>query len=144
MSPNHIKSYGLVTTSMSPSPGWKLCFLFCGSGPENGHEAALELVSGGNIGCALHHFSSPTRWDGSRGEARSGNGPKPPKTKMHMIIFITNSKRYEAIEQLEAHFSMHVARPARPTRVPDPAGQPGGCPAGLSATGVPLPLLGRP
>ncbi len=39
----------------------------CGSGPENGHETVLELVSLANFGCVLHHFSSPTRLKGSRG-----------------------------------------------------------------------------
>ncbi len=49
----------------------------CGSGPENCHETALELVSGVNFGRGLHHFSSPTRWNGSRGQVRPETGQKP-------------------------------------------------------------------
>jgi hypothetical protein len=33
-----------------------LNFVYCGSVPENGHETALELVSGANFGCVLHRF----------------------------------------------------------------------------------------
>ena len=33
---------------------------------ENGHETALELVSGANFVCALQHFSGPARFKGSR------------------------------------------------------------------------------
>ncbi len=49
----------------------------CGSGPEHGYETALELVSGANFGCVLHLFSSPTRWNGSRGEVRPETAQKP-------------------------------------------------------------------
>ncbi len=52
---------------------------YCGSGPEHGHETALELVYGANLGCVLHHFSSPTRWNGSRGQVRPETGRKPNK-----------------------------------------------------------------
>ncbi len=48
-----------------------------GSGPENGHELALYLVSGVNFGCVLHHVSSPTRWSGSRGQVRPETDQKP-------------------------------------------------------------------
>ncbi len=34
----------------------------------NGHETALQLVSGANFGPVLHHFSSSTRLDGSQGQ----------------------------------------------------------------------------
>ena len=36
----------------------------------NCHEVALELASGANFGCVLHHFSGPTRLKGSRGQVR--------------------------------------------------------------------------
>ncbi len=49
---------------------------YCGSGPGNSHETALELVSGVNVGCVLHHFSSPTRWKGSRVQVRPVTGQK--------------------------------------------------------------------
>ena len=52
-------------------------FVNCGSGLTNRHETALELVSGANFGCVLHHFSSPTRWNGSRGQVRPETGEKP-------------------------------------------------------------------
>ncbi len=51
---------------------------------------ALELVSGADFGCVLHHFSSPTRLDGSRGQVRPEMGLKP---KIQILIFITYSKR---------------------------------------------------
>ncbi len=53
-----------------PSLSHTLEILNCGSGPENGHETALELVSGANFGCVLHHLSRPTRWNGSWGQVR--------------------------------------------------------------------------
>ncbi len=53
--------------------------LNCGSGPENGHETALDLVSWADFGCVLHHFSSPTRWSGSRGQVRPETGQKTNK-----------------------------------------------------------------
>ena len=62
--------------------------MICGPGPEHGHEAALELVSGVNFVCVLNHFASPTRWNGSRGQVRPENGPKPAKTKIKIIISI--------------------------------------------------------
>jgi hypothetical protein len=33
-------------------------------------------LSGANFGCVLHHFSSPTRWNGSRGQVRPETGQK--------------------------------------------------------------------
>ncbi len=50
----------------------------------------LELVSGANFGCVLHHLSSPSRFDGSRGQAWPEIGQKP---KIHILIFITYTKR---------------------------------------------------
>ncbi len=47
-----------------------------GSGTEHGNETAVELVSGANVGCVLHHFSSPTRWNVSRGQVRPEVGQK--------------------------------------------------------------------
>ena len=38
--------------------------------PENGHQMALEVVSGAHFGCTLHHFSSWTRLRGSWGRFR--------------------------------------------------------------------------
>ncbi len=35
--------------------------------PGNGHDMALELVSGANCRCVLYHSSSLTRLNGSRG-----------------------------------------------------------------------------
>jgi hypothetical protein len=51
-----------------------------GSGPENGHGTALELVSGAHFVRVLHHVSSPTRWNGSRGQVRPETGQKPNKS----------------------------------------------------------------
>ncbi len=68
-----------------PDPGGNLSYLrlvthfeFSSvSGPESGHETALEFVSGANLGHVLHDFSSPTRWNGSRGQVRPETGQKP-------------------------------------------------------------------
>ncbi len=57
----------------------------CGSGPEHGHETALVLVSGANCGCGLHRFSSPTRWNVSRGQVRPETGRKP-KTNYDLCL----------------------------------------------------------
>ncbi len=55
-------------------------FEFSIVGPDqHGHETALELVSGANIGGVLHRFSSPIRWNGSRGQVRPETGQKPYK-----------------------------------------------------------------
>ncbi len=59
----------------------------CGSGPENDHETALDLVSGADVRCILHDLSSPTRWNGSRGQVRR------PKSKIKITVFITYSER---------------------------------------------------
>ncbi len=64
-----------------------------GSGPEKGHETALELVPGSNFGCVLHHVSSPTRWNGSRGQAGPENGPTPAKPKVKSTTVLTYCKR---------------------------------------------------
>ncbi len=40
------------------------------------HDMALELVSGANSRCVLHHVSSPTRWNGSRGQVWPRNDRK--------------------------------------------------------------------
>ena len=56
---------------------------------ENGHERALELVSGANFGCVLHHFSGPTHLEGSRGQVRQGIGQKPRK----QVLFLRNGLR---------------------------------------------------
>ncbi len=43
------------------------------SRPGNGHETALQLVSGADFSCVLHHFSSLTRRSESRGQGRPEN-----------------------------------------------------------------------
>ncbi len=62
-----------------------------GSGPENGHETALELVSGANFGCVLHHFSSPARLDWSRGQVLPELVQNPKIQIIILIKFSTNS-----------------------------------------------------
>ncbi len=47
-----------------------------GPRPGNCHDMALELVSGVNVTCVLRHFSSLTRWSGSRGQVWPGNDRK--------------------------------------------------------------------
>jgi hypothetical protein len=37
--------------------------------------------------CVLHHFSSPTRWNGSRGLVRPETGPKHQQTETKMFSF---------------------------------------------------------
>ncbi len=64
-----------------------LTILKCGSGPESGHETALELVSGANFGCVLHQLSSPTRWNGSRGQVRPETGQTPNTNYMFDYLF---------------------------------------------------------
>ncbi len=65
-------------------------FKFCiGSGPDNGHETALELVSGANFGRVLHHFSIPTRWNGSRGQVRPATGQKPNRNYDFYYLYYT-------------------------------------------------------
>ena len=61
------------------------------AGPENwrfrgGHEIILYLVSGANFRCVLHHFSSLTRWNRSRGQVRPEHGRKRPKLKFYFLF----------------------------------------------------------
>ncbi len=63
--------------------------VYCGSGPENGHETALELVSGANFGCVLHHLRA--RPVGTGLGAKFGR--KPIKNPMQIMIFITYTTR---------------------------------------------------
>ncbi len=44
------------------------------------------MVSGANVGCVLHHFSSLTRWNGSRGQVWPENDRKY-KNKSCLILF---------------------------------------------------------
>ncbi len=67
-----------------------------GSGPDKGHETALELVSGANFEGMLHHFSSPTRWNGSRGQVRPETCPKP-KTQVKVLLPILNEDKQKPI-----------------------------------------------
>ncbi len=71
--------FGAMDPFHLPSLSDTFYIFTCGSGPENGHETALELVSGANFGCVLHHFSSPTRWNGSRGQVLPETGQKTNK-----------------------------------------------------------------
>ena len=48
---------------------------------QNGHETALDFVSGATFVCVLHHFSGPARSEGSRGQVRPKICQKP-KTKI--------------------------------------------------------------
>ena len=53
--------WGDVVPGWTRVPGLPTTVFSCWSGPENGHDAALELVSGTYFGCTLHHFPSPAR-----------------------------------------------------------------------------------
>jgi hypothetical protein len=68
---------GLKDKSWSSQHAWY--------GSEDGHETALELVSGANFGCVLHHFSSLTRWNGSRCQVRPETGQKPNTNYMFYL-----------------------------------------------------------
>ena len=48
----------------------------CGSGPENGHEMVLELVSGANFGVRSAPFFEPDPIEGVSGPRSAGNQPK--------------------------------------------------------------------
>ncbi len=48
-----------------------------GGRTENRYEMTLELVSGADFTCVLHHLSSLTRLEGSLGQVWPENGPKP-------------------------------------------------------------------
>ncbi len=48
-----------------------------GGRTENGHETVLELVSGADFRCVLHHVSSLFGLLGSWGQVWPENGPKP-------------------------------------------------------------------
>ncbi len=54
-------------------------------GPQNWNERSLSLGSEATCGRVLHHFSSRTRWNRSRGQVRPEFGPKP-KTKMYILV----------------------------------------------------------
>ncbi len=54
--------------------------------PGNGIEMALALVSGADFSCVLHHFSSLTRWIGSRGQVGPGDDRSKPKLKFQCLI----------------------------------------------------------
>jgi hypothetical protein len=78
-------SSSLLGVSSTPTRGRtyriELCLpgrlnLNCESGPENGHGHALELVSGANFGCVLHHFCEPDPLERVSGPSSAGNGPK--------------------------------------------------------------------
>jgi hypothetical protein len=58
----------------------------CGSGPDNGHETALELASGANLGRSASFFK-PTRWNGSRGRARPETGQRPQTNCIFHYLF---------------------------------------------------------
>jgi hypothetical protein len=64
-------------------------FFNCGSGPEHGHETALELVSGVNFGCVLHHF--PARPVGTSLWAKFG-WKLAKQQNMFLSFVITYSK----------------------------------------------------
>ncbi len=51
-----------------------------------GHEMALSLVYGANLGCVWQHFSSLARLKGSWGQLRPKTDPKHQKTKTKMAI----------------------------------------------------------
>ena len=53
-----------------------LKFKFFWPRPGNGHDMALDLVSGANFRCVLYHCSSLTRWSGSRGQDWPENNRK--------------------------------------------------------------------
>ena len=65
-------------------------FLIEGPGQNMVTKRPLELVYGANFEGDLHHFSRPTRLDGSRGEVWPELGLKP---KIQIIMFITYTKR---------------------------------------------------
>ena len=57
---------------------------------ENGYETALELVSGADFVCVLHHFSGPSRVEWSRGQVR----PEIyQKLKIQILIFTPEIRR---------------------------------------------------
>jgi len=54
----------------------RMCPYFADTG--NGHEIALELVSGAHFGRVLRHFLGPTRLKGSWGQVRQEIRQNPP------------------------------------------------------------------
>ncbi len=56
--------------------------------PGNGHEMAIYLVSGANVRCFLHNFSSLIHWSGSWGQGWLGNGRKRPKLKLYLFLVL--------------------------------------------------------
>ncbi len=57
-----------------------------GGRTENGHGMVLELVSGSDFRCVLHHLASLTRLKGSWGQVWPANGPKPTKTAFYILV----------------------------------------------------------
>ena len=61
-----------------------------GGRTQNRYEMALELVSGADFRCVLHHLSSLTRLKGSWGQVWSENDPKP-KLKSKILPYVLPS-----------------------------------------------------
>ena len=64
------------------------------------------MVSGANFGCLLHHFSSPTRGSGSRGQVRQETGQK----QIQIIIFVTHTRRRWVSRRLVYQWMVRLSR----------------------------------
>ncbi len=56
---------------------WRILDFSFGGRTENRYDLALEMVSGANFRCVLHHISSLTRLEGSWDQVWPESGPKP-------------------------------------------------------------------
>ncbi len=69
----------------------------CGSGPEHGHEAALELVSGANLGCVLHHGCETVPLERVSGPSSAGERPKTGISKSLFSLLILSDIKFRGV-----------------------------------------------